>query len=195
MVGLEGYIGLVIQAVMFGALVNRVMTPPANQLELTDMAVVKVRDGEQWFSVLACHRFGRSVRDVVCNAVWLKPSVSAEGEKYVRIVPLKMSAAPLTGILVPTNFNHIVDATSPLHGLDLLDLPGLIMVRVTGFDSAVRAEVEVVSYYRKEDITTSTRADMIDRDRFYMKLSEGERDGFNYANFNSFKTPPAMGQA
>ena len=187
MVGLEGYVGLVIQAVLFGALVNRVMTPPANQLELTDQAVVKVRDGDQWFSVLACHRFGRSVRDVVCKAVWLKPSLSTEGEKYVRIVPLEMSAAPLTGVLVPTNFNHIVDESSPLHGLDLLQLPGLIMVRVTGFDSAVRADVEVVSYYRKEDITTRKRADMIDRDRFYMKLREGERDGFNYANFNSFR--------
>ena len=52
---------------------------------------------------------------------------------------------------------------------------------------AVAGLVEGVSYYRKEDSTTSKRADMIDRDRFYMKLREGERDGFNYANFNSFR--------
>jgi hypothetical protein len=187
LVGVEGYVGLVIQAVLFGALVNRVMTPPANQMELTDFAVKKVRDGQPWFSVAACHKFGRAVRDLECSAAWLKPTRSAEGEGFVRILPLEMSMAPLTGLLVPVTFSHILDETSPLHGVELLELPGLIMVRVKGYDAVVRAEVEVVTYYRKADITTAKRADMIDRDRFFMKVGEGERDGFNYSNFNAFK--------
>ena len=100
------------------------------------------------------------------SATWLLPSVTTEGETYIRLIPISFSAGFGNELLMPVTVTHCIDDTaSPLAPFcdDIAAAPGVLRVTVTATDQVLRAGVADSRIYPLSQALTGRWKDVIVR--------------------------------
>ena len=133
-----------------GLMVNK-MTQPSPKLNLSDKAIVKMRNGLLILQARCVSPYGHYVTDLQVKMVSFLQTTSLEGESYMEIKELKAECSHRGGG-IPLNLTHEITRESALFGIDLENFNGWIEVIITGHDRFLGTKVEECMLYGTESI-------------------------------------------
>ena len=176
----ELFTGIFSMSLMTGLIFARFSRPNARLL-FADHPVISSHDGKPTLMV----RFANERRNIIGNAtarLWLlRNELTLEGTPFRRFYELPLLRNEHPALALSWTLYHVVDAQSPLYGLDAGDLDAQevsLVVVVSGYDVVAAQTVHARRTYRHSDIRFGHRyADILD-------TSEDGRLRIDYGRFH-----------
>jgi inward rectifier potassium channel len=176
----ELFTGIFSMSLMTGLVFARFSRPNARLL-FAERPVISNHDGKPTLML----RFANERHNVISNAtarLWLlKKEVSMEGLSFRRFYELALVRNEHPAFALSWTLYHVLDAESPLYGLDAQDLGASevsLFVVVSGYDAVAAQTVHARKSYNHADIRFGHRyADILD-------TSEDGRIRINYGKFH-----------
>ena len=176
----ELFTGIFSMSLMTGLIFARFSRPNARLL-FADHPVISSHDGKPTLMV----RFANERHNIIGNAtarLWLlRNELSLEGTPFRRFYELPLLRNERPALALSWTLYHVVDAQSPLYGLDADDLDAQevsLVVVVSGYDVVAAQTVHARRTYRHSDIRFGHRyADILD-------TSEDGRLRIDYGRFH-----------
>lgn len=138
------FAALVLQSVVLGIVAAKFTAPMRNRLVFSDKLVEFQRDGSRCLSFRVAHPLGHLLAAFSVTMLWVKPHLTAEGEKRMAFLPLEV--APHRAELdVPLEIAHRVDENSPLYDAST---EGFVAVTVGGYDTVLTTEIVGCHWYK-----------------------------------------------
>jgi len=176
----ELFTGIFSMSLMTGLIFARFSRPNARLL-FADHPVISSHDGKPTLMV----RFANERHNIIGNAtarLWLlRNELTLEGTPFRRFYELPLLRNEHPALALSWTLYHVVDAQSPLYGLDAGDLDAQevsLVVVVSGYDVVAAQTVHARRTYRHSDIRFGHRyADILD-------TSEDGRLRIDYGRFH-----------
>lgn len=178
-VTLEAAVGVLGTALATGLVFAKVSRPQASAL-FSNTLTVHERDGVPTLHLRVGNARGNDVVDANMSVTLVRDHVTAEGDHMRRLTDLQLVRASTPLFRLTWTVMHVIDETSPLHGLDLeREADGLLFIAVMrGHDGTYAQTTHSRHLYRGADVRVGLRfADvvsrlpdgrmMIDYDRFH----------------------------
>lgn len=127
------------------------MTQPKPELQMSDNAIIKMRNGLLLFQVRFISPHGHYFTDMSVKMVSFMRMQSLEGESYMQIKELTTDCCHRGGNM-PVNANHYITRDSALYGIDFSDFGGWVEVILTGYDEFLGARVTSCQLYGAHNI-------------------------------------------
>ncbi|GMH84694.1 hypothetical protein TrVE_jg5326 [Triparma verrucosa] len=121
-VSVSGYVGLIVQAIVFGLVCQRVLRPPQHEMVLADKCVIAPRNGKPVVRFRITHKFGRATVNLHVKAWWRLSIKTDEGEGAIVFKEMKIDPQGVW-CYAPMTFTHVVDEDSPLYQMLEKDSP------------------------------------------------------------------------
>ena len=142
---LNAFLQVIFKSCVFAVVVNK-LTKVTPRLYFTPCCVINVRDGVPVLMMRILNAQGTLLELVRCQAQWVVPHVTQEGERYGALQDLNMTA--FVRMRSPTTLSHKIDQSSPLYGCSLDGgLRGAIFVTVAFWDPENQREVRHSTRY------------------------------------------------
>ena len=155
----EAFDGLVMVAMATGLMFAKFSRPTARVL-FSDKMVVAPRNGLPTLMVRMANERANDILEASFRVSVLKSEVSAEGEKMRRIHDVKLVRGDSPLFTLTFQALHVIDETSPLHGLTLEAIAAgemRFIVSVTGLDATFATTIHARRTYHAEDIVWNAR--------------------------------------
>lgn len=151
---IEMFAGLIFAAVITGLIFARFSRPRA-RLVFAEVATVSPHDGR----LALCIRVANARLNLIANAsakLWMIRNVrTTEGRPFRRFYPLSLMSSESPVFTLSWSIFHIIDESSPLHGLGPDDLEvseGTFVLTVQGRDESFAQEVQARQTYGWKDL-------------------------------------------
>src|ERR1700724_1523486 len=176
----ELFTGIFSMSLMTGLIFARFSRPSARLL-FADTPVISDHEGQQTLMI----RLANERHNIISNAtarLWLfKNIVSKEGQQFRRFYELPLIRNESPALALSWTLFHVIDAGSPLYGLNAEDLGAnniALVVVVSGYDVVAAQTVHARKSYDYPDIRFGQRyADILD-------ISEDGRLRVDYGKFH-----------
>jgi inward rectifier potassium channel len=158
-VTLEAFIGLVTVAMATGLMFAKFSRPTARML-FSDKMVIGLRDGRPTLMLRVANERRNDVIQASFRVTVLKPEVTAEGERLRRLHDVKLTRGDTPLFTLTFLGMHVIDETSPLHGLtreDMIEGQMRLIVTVTGLDSTFATTIHGRHVYFADDVVHGAR--------------------------------------
>jgi inward rectifier potassium channel len=165
LVTLEAFVGMMALALGTGIVFAKFSRPRA-RIAFSDKLCVHLRNGRPVLEFRLTNQRRGSLSDATMKFTVLRDEVSAEGQPMRRGSTLELERSHMPILSLAWNCIHILDETSPLHGL----CPGDSMEQIVGFiailaahDDTMGETVHARTFYNADDVLHNMRfVDMID---------------------------------
>jgi inward rectifier potassium channel len=165
LVTLEAFTGMMAMAIGTGIVFAKFSRPTA-RIAFSQRMVVHVRNARPVLEFRLANQRSGSLSDANMKLSVLRDEVTAEGQPMRRSHPLELERSQMPVLSLAWNLIHVLDETSPLHGLE----PGDSMAHIVGFiasltahDDTMAETVHARQFYSAEDVLHNVRfVDMID---------------------------------
>jgi inward rectifier potassium channel len=165
--GVEILIGMAFTAIMTGLLFVRFSKPRARFL-FADKAVIATHNGKPTFMLRIANGRFTMLTHATAKVGILMAETTHEGQLYRGVHDLKLARGEIPIFPLTWTLMHVIDETSPLHGLDAKDLARLdarFFLAVDARDTALGALVQDIRNYPHEKVIFGMRyADAVSTD-------------------------------
>ena len=156
---LEILVGLFGLAVLTGLIFVRFSRPTA-RIKFSTVAVVSLFNGTPTFMVRLANLRHHAMVEADFRVLYMRTEITKEGEDIRRFYPLRLDFDHLISFPAALTLRHMIDESSPLHGLTAEDLKltdSRMLVSVVCVDPVIQARVQTQTEYVHEQITWNQR--------------------------------------
>jgi inward rectifier potassium channel len=155
----EIFTGMLFTAMMTGLLFVRFSKPKA-KIIFAARPIITTQGGRPELMVRVGNGRLNALTDGVARITLLQVETGADGQPFRRAVDVKLERSDLPFFPLTWTVRHVVDASSPLHGLALgtASTDGMrMMLSITARDPSLGAQVFAAQAYRGADIAVGMR--------------------------------------
>ncbi len=155
----ESMMGIVVTALATG-LVFAKFSRPTTRIQFSSCAVITPFDGKPTLIFRVGNRRGNIIVEAQLHVVALMTTVTAEGETFYRAHDLRLVRARQLGLTRGWTVMHVIDETSPLHGLDAAKIEKAeleLQAVITGTDDITMQSVLAMHAYQGHQIRIGYR--------------------------------------
>ncbi len=156
---IESVTGIIVIAVVTGLVFTKFARATA-RVAFTSCAVVAKRDGVPTLTFRVGNRRSNTIIDARLRATAALTTTTAEGERFYKLHDLKLVRDRMSGMRRGWQVMHVIDETSPLHGMDaaaLADRELEIEVMVVGIDDVTMTTVHSIHIYTDKQVKLGYR--------------------------------------
>ncbi len=150
----EIFVGLLSTAVLTGLIFVRFARPRAS-MEFSRNATIAPHDGVPTLSVRLGNRRTGTIYHATASLTLIRRHQTLEGQVMWRVHDLTLMRSRVQALSLAWTLRHVIDETSPLHGLtveQLVELDAQLVVSITGTDATLAAPIHVVRAYDPPDL-------------------------------------------
>ena len=159
LVAAEAFVGMMLIAIATGLIFSKFARPTARVL-FSRNALVTVSDGRPTLMFRMANERGNNVVEAIVRAAVLKDETTSEGQRFRRVVDLKLVRASTPVFALSWTAMHVIDETSPLFGLTAEDLVRgdvRLIVTLTGLDATFAQQIHATHFYWPDQILFGRR--------------------------------------
>jgi inward rectifier potassium channel len=145
---------------VFTAIVFVRFTRPTARVVFSDPLVLRPFDGKPCLMLRVANMRHQAMVEAEFRLMFLREHDTAEGENLVRFHALPLQFDRLIAFPAAVTIRHIIDETSPLHGLNIDDLArvrGRFIASIVCIDTVIPASVQSQKYYSWRSIRIGHR--------------------------------------
>ena len=162
----QAFVSLLSIALLTGIVFAKFARPHSRVL-FSKVALVETRDGKPTLTFRLANERGNDVVEASLRVNVLSTVHTSEGTTMRRFAPLKLERESSPVFLLSWQVFHVIDESSPLHGLDakaLVDDDVRLIVSLTGLDGTFSQTIHARHVYWSEDVLFGHRfEDVIER--------------------------------
>jgi inward rectifier potassium channel len=150
----EIFSGLLCTAVLTGLIFVRFARPRAN-MEFSRQITIAPHDGVPTLSLRLGHRRTGTIYHADASLTLIRRHKTLEGHVMWRAYDLVLMRSRVQALSLAWTLRHVIDATSPMHGLsveELIETDAQFVVSITGTDATLAAPVHAVRAYEPGDL-------------------------------------------
>ncbi len=150
----ETFFGLLSTAVLTGLIFVRFARPRAN-MEFSRQITIAPHDGVPTLSLRLGNRQAGTIFHADACLTLIRRHQTLEGHMMWRVDDLLLMRSRVQALSLAWTLRHVIDATSPLHGVSseqLTEMDAQFVVSITGTDATLAAPVHAVHAYDPPDL-------------------------------------------
>jgi inward rectifier potassium channel len=155
----ESITSIIFAALSTGLLFAKFSRPTA-RVEFTSRAVVAMHDGQPTLMFRVGNRRSNVIVEATLRVIAGMLTVTREGDRFYKMHDLRLVRDRMAGMRRGWNVMHVIDATSPLHGLDADGLARAeveLDVSLVGYDSITMQTIHALHTYTDQQIKLGHR--------------------------------------
>ncbi len=184
-VTIESFLGFAFTALTTGVFFARFSTPSARVM-FSNVAIIGEHDGQRVLMFRLANARTTAIVEASVHVYLTRDEQLKGGERSRRIYELKLRTPVQPSFALSWTVFHIIDETSPLHGVkdgDIKPNQGNIVVTFQGIDDQLAATVHTRMTYQPEDLMF---------DRRFADIIKADSDGTRYLDFAPFHDTEPM---
>jgi inward rectifier potassium channel len=155
----ESIVGIIVTALITGLIFSK-FSRATGRVRFSTHAVICMHDGTPALMFRIGNQRSNLIVDASIHVVMSKTMTTAEGKQFYRLYDLKLTRERVNGLRRGWNAIHIIDAASPLYGLDAEAITAAeceLDVSIVGLDDVTMQTVHALHQYSDKQIRFACR--------------------------------------